>query len=104
MMALELRPNCENCDVDLVPAASNAMICSFECTFCSDCVADVLDNVCPNCGGGVQARAVRPSTDWKNGNCLENHPAATARRHRPIDVDAHRVFAANIAFVVPSER
>jgi hypothetical protein len=51
-MALELRPNCECCDRDLPPASTLARICTFECTFCADCVDNVLFNVCPNCGGG----------------------------------------------------
>src|ERR1700724_1173478 len=37
-MALELRPNCEYCDWDLPPASELARICSYECTFCADCV------------------------------------------------------------------
>jgi uncharacterized protein len=53
-MALELRPNCEYCDIDLPPASADARICSYECTFCADCVADKLHNVCPNCGGGLR--------------------------------------------------
>lgn len=58
-MALELRPNCECCDRDLAPDNRDAMICSFECTFCVDCVTGVLDGACPNCGGepGSQARS-----------------------------------------------
>ena len=51
-MALELRPNCECCDRNLPPASTLARICSYECTFCADCVEHVLANVCPNCGGG----------------------------------------------------
>ncbi|MBV1907953.1 MAG: DUF1272 domain-containing protein [Kangiellaceae bacterium] len=39
---LELRPNCECCDKDLPPESVDALICSYECTFCSDCVEDVL--------------------------------------------------------------
>ena len=35
---LALRPNCECCDKDLPPQATDAMICTFECTFCRDCV------------------------------------------------------------------
>ena len=54
-MALELRPNCECCDKDLPPDATDARICTFECTFCAECVDNVLMNVCPNCG---QAAAV----------------------------------------------
>ena len=45
---LELRPVCEHCNKPLAPASRDARICSFECTFCADCVETVLDNVCPN--------------------------------------------------------
>ncbi|HEX9591722.1 MAG TPA: DUF1272 domain-containing protein, partial [Bradyrhizobium sp.] len=55
-MALQLRPNCEYCDKDLPPASMEARICSYECTFCADCVENRLHNVCPNCGGGFVAR------------------------------------------------
>ena len=61
-MALELRPNCEFCDVDLPPNSVDAWICSYECTFCSDCVEHKLHNVCPNCGRGFAPRPIRPST------------------------------------------
>jgi uncharacterized protein len=56
-MALQLRPNCEYCDKDLPPNAVDARICSYECTFCADCVDNKLHNVCPNCGGGFVAAA-----------------------------------------------
>jgi uncharacterized protein len=102
-MALDLRPICENCGDALPPSASNAMICSFECTFCSACV-DLLQNVCPNCGGGFSARPVRPATDWKNGNNLTNHPASSVQRHRPVDLDAHRKFAESIHGIPSAER
>ncbi|TDO98656.1 DUF1272 domain-containing protein [Marinomonas balearica] len=49
---LELRANCECCDKDLSPDVTDAMICSYECTYCRSCVESVLENVCPNCGGG----------------------------------------------------
>ena len=62
-MALELRPNCEFCDVDLPPNSVDAWICSYECTFCSDCVEHKLHNVCPNCGGGFAPRPIRPATE-----------------------------------------
>jgi hypothetical protein len=58
---LELRPNCECCDKDLPPDAADAMICSFECTFCRDCVDVRLGGLCPNCGGNFTARPVRPA-------------------------------------------
>ena len=44
---LELRPNCEYCDKDLPPDSLEAMICTYECTYCRDCVEGVLRNVCP---------------------------------------------------------
>ncbi len=72
-MALELRPNCECCDRDLAPDSRDAMICSFECTFCVDCVTDVLGGACPNCGGELVRRPVRPAAK------LVNNPASTKR-------------------------
>ena len=57
---LELRPSCECCDKDLPPAATDAMICTFECTFCRDCVDNRLKGVCPNCGGNFSQRPIRP--------------------------------------------
>jgi uncharacterized protein len=102
-MALELRPNCEHCASDLPPGATNAMICSFECTFCSDCV-DELANVCPNCGGGFTPRPIRPSTNWRGDNDLSHHPPSTTIRHRPVDLEAHRTFADSIAPIAPSAR
>src|SRR5437763_12262135 len=78
-MALQLRPNCEYCDKDLPPNATEARICSYECTFCADCVDTVLFNVCPNCGGGFAPRPIRPATERRPGVCLANQPASTQR-------------------------
>ena len=58
---LELRPNCECCDRDLPPASADARICTFECTFCATCAEDVLAGICPNCGGNLVARPIRPA-------------------------------------------
>ena len=74
---LQLRPNCECCNVDLPPAASNARICSFECTFCADCVDTRLLGVCPNCGGGFVPRPIRPAGK------LANNPPSTTRVFKP---------------------
>lgn len=57
---LELRPNCECCGKDLLPDA-DARICTFECTFCADCADGTLHGVCPNCGGNLVERPVRPA-------------------------------------------
>ena len=43
---LELRPNCEWYDKDLPPDLSDARICSYECTYCAECVANVVHDVC----------------------------------------------------------
>jgi hypothetical protein len=77
---LALRPNCELCDVDLPPDAVHARICSYECTFCATCVADVLQDVCPNCGGGFVPRPVRPRGAWRPGTGLDHDPPDTRRR------------------------
>ncbi len=63
---LQLRPNCECCNTDLPPAALNARICSFECTFCADCADTRLQGICPNCGGELVRRPVRPRATWTN--------------------------------------
>jgi uncharacterized protein len=101
---LELRPTCEHCNRALPPDSTEARICSYECTFCAPCVAEVLGNVCPNCAGGFAPRPVRPSRDWKDGNFLGKDPAGTRVRHRPVDPIAHARFAAAIRDVPPHRR
>ncbi len=70
---LELRPNCELCDKDLPPSSTGALICSFECTFCKACAESKLNFICPNCGGNLVARPVRPAQK------LIHYPASTPR-------------------------
>ena len=101
---LELRPTCEHCAKALPPAALDARICSFECTFCVDCVDGVLGNVCPNCGGGFAPRPVRPLNDWKGGNCLGHYPASTSVKERPVDSRHHAQFAATVGSIAPHLR
>jgi hypothetical protein len=101
---LELRPTCEHCNKALPPNAVDAMICSFECTFCSDCVDTVIENVCPNCGGGFTRRPVRPSKNLKNEAFLGKYPASSKVKHRPVDVTGHRAFAAPIKSISPVDR
>jgi hypothetical protein len=71
---LELRPNCECCDRDLPPEATNAMICTFECTFCRECADGVLGGRCPNCGGNLVSRPIRPAA------ALAKFPASATRK------------------------
>lgn len=74
---LQLRPNCECCDVDLPPHSTEATICSFECTFCARCTQLKLAGRCPNCGGELVARPRRPAEK------LTNNPASTERVYKP---------------------
>ncbi|MFO0997499.1 MAG: DUF1272 domain-containing protein [Alphaproteobacteria bacterium] len=74
---LELRPNCECCDKDLPPESREAMICTYECTFCRSCAESVLFGTCPNCGGELVRRPVRPPS------MLAKHPASTKRVVKP---------------------
>jgi hypothetical protein len=74
---LELRPNCECCDKDLPPDSMAAFICTFECTFCRDCAETTLMRVCPNCGGELVRRPVRPAGK------LAKYPASTKRVLKP---------------------
>ncbi|HLD10415.1 MAG TPA: DUF1272 domain-containing protein [Methylophilaceae bacterium] len=101
---LELRPTCENCNKLLLPDSTEAMICSFECTFCSTCVEQILGNVCPNCGGGFCPRPIRPATNWKGDNFLGVYPASTTVKYRPVDPSAHAQFAAAIGKLAPEKR
>jgi hypothetical protein len=101
---LELRPRCENCNAALPPDSVEARICSFECTFCAPCVDTVLENVCPNCGGGFTPRPVRPKTDWKNHNDVGTYPPTTKVVHRPVDRVAHAAFAARVKTTAPEDR
>ena len=101
---LKLRPTCENCNRALPPDAADAMICSFECTFCADCVANVLHNVCPNCGGGFEKRPVRPARDRKGGNDIQHYPPSPDVRHRPVDHAKHEAFSRSLRLLDPAKR
>jgi len=75
---LTLKPNCECCDKDLPPHTPDAMICSFECTFCTDCVSTRLaGGRCPNCGGELVRRPIRPAA------MLAKYPASRQRVRKP---------------------
>jgi hypothetical protein len=101
---LELRPTCENCNKALPPASLEARICSYECTFCATCAEDILENVCPNCGGGFAPRPIRPSRNWKANNFLGSDPASATVRHRPVDAAAHADLAERLRTIPPQNR
>ncbi len=70
---LSMRPCCECCGKDLPPSAVDAVICSFECTFCEACAAERLGGHCPNCQGELVRRPTRAA------HLLARFPADTAR-------------------------
>ncbi len=74
---LELRPGCECCNRDLPPDSTEALICTFECTFCAACAQDRLGGICPNCGGELVRRPRRPAAK------LARNPASTTRVFKP---------------------
>ena len=74
---LQLRPNCECCNRDLPPQSPDAVICSFECTFCRDCAVGILHGRCPNCGGELVPRPRRP------GEKLAKFPPSAERIYKP---------------------
>ena len=80
---LEIRPTCENCNKSLPFDSNEAMICTFECTFCKGCVENVLLNICPNCGGNFVERPIRPK------HLLEKHPVSIKEVYKPVDIEAH---------------
>lgn len=78
---LEIRPNCEHCNKDLPNTSTNAMICSYECTYCKHCALEVFENVCPSCSGNFVQRPIRPKKE------IESHPALTKRIFKPKDLE-----------------
>ncbi len=91
---LELRPSCEHCDKPLPPDSTEARICSFECTFCADCVAHVLQGVCPNCGAGFVPRPIRLASGGVADNDLAHYPASSKRVFKPVDPLRHAALLA----------
>jgi uncharacterized protein len=103
-MALQLRPNCEYCDKDLPPNATEARICSYECTFCADCVENKLHNVCPNCGGGFVPRPIRPATERRPGVCVQKQLPSDKRVHLKYSFEDIAAHSARLRDVPPEER
>jgi hypothetical protein len=101
---LELRPNCELCDKDLLPDAADARIYSYECTFCADCAESALHNVCPNCGSAFVPRPIRPSRDWRSETGLGFDKPGAKRRHTRYSRDELEAFSAGIRSIPPANR
>ena len=95
---LEIRPVCENCGKSLPNESDEAMICTFECTFCNECVENTLRNVCPNCGGGFERRPTRPVRS------LEKYPAKVEPFVQPIDAQKFKQLQEKTGHIDPRKR
>ena len=95
---LEIRPICENCGKSLPNNSTEAMICTFECTFCRDCVENILFNVCPNCGGGLEKRPVRPTA------LLTKYPPKTDKLLKPVEAEKFAEILEKYQDILPNER
>jgi hypothetical protein len=95
---LEIKPVCENCSKLLSYDSTEAMVCTFECTFCKACVENVLFNVCPNCGGGFEKRPVRPS------RLLEKYPPTKTEYIKPVDKEAFKKLLDQYKEISPEKR
>ncbi|WP_340075507.1 DUF1272 domain-containing protein [Leptobacterium sp. I13] len=95
---LEIRQNCENCGTSLPVTSTKAMICSYECTFCRTCVNTILQNVCPNCGGGFEKRPIRPKSQ------LEKYPPKEGQIYKPVDMKKFEVLMESNKNKAPEER
>ncbi|WP_317169684.1 DUF1272 domain-containing protein [Saonia flava] len=42
---MEIRTNCENCRSPLPNDSSEAMICTYECTFCKECGGYIIERL-----------------------------------------------------------
>jgi hypothetical protein len=101
---LEIRPNCEYCDKNLPADSVEAMICTYECTFCRECVEDILENVCPNCGGNFSPRPIRPKVARRTGLSTEHQPPSEKRVNTKYSLDELTEFSAAAKHIAPENR
>ena len=101
---LKLHPNCECCDKDLPPDSIQAHICSYECTFCTECVEGILQNVCPNCGGGFVPRPIRPKTERRSGTSIAHQPASIQRIYTQYSQAELTEFCDSVKDIAPRDR
>jgi hypothetical protein len=95
---LEIRPICEHCAKSLPNETEEAMICTIECTFCKDCVENILENVCPNCGGGFEKRPIRPKK-W-----LLKYPSKKEQLLKPVSLIEFEVLKSINKDLEPNKR
>ena len=95
---LEIRPNCEHCNKDLPNTSTEAMICSFECTYCKECALEIFENVCPNCSGNFVERPIRPQKH------MEKYPASTKEVFKPKDLEKSKINLTKYKNISPKKR
>jgi hypothetical protein len=95
---LEIRPICENCEKSLPNNSTEAMICTFECTYCRDCVENILFNVCPNCGGGFEKRPTRPK------ELLAKYPPKIEELLKPLNEEKFATLLEKYRKIEPNQR
>jgi len=95
---LEIRPNCEHCGKDLPNTSTEAMICSFECTYCKECAIEIFKNVCPTCAGNFIERPIRPS------KMIEKYPASTTKTFKPKNLEKANKLSDKFKGIVPEKR
>lgn len=95
---LEIRPNCEHCKKELPNTSTEAMICSFECTYCKTCALEIFKNVCPSCSGNFVERPIRPK------KYLEKHPVSKLIVFNPKDLERAKIKSDKYKNIHPTER
>ncbi len=95
---LEIRPNCEHCNKSLSNTSTEAMICSFECTYCRKCAITIFENVCPSCAGNFVPRPIRPS------KMVEKYPVSTTKVFVPKDLEKAKRLSDKFKHIVPEKR
>lgn len=95
---LEIRPNCEHCGKALPNTSEEAMICSFECTYCKFCAINLFENVCPNCGGDFQIRPIRSKI------MVRKYPPKIEPLHDPKSDSLINKMKSKYKHIIPSER
>ncbi len=70
---LIMKPNCEHCGKMLSIESDEAMICSYECTYCSNCAKKLFSSICPNCGGNFEKRPKRIKSEMISNPIKTNY-------------------------------
>ena len=95
---LEIRPNCEHCNKELPYNSTEAMICSFECTYCKTCALEIFKNVCPSCSGNFVERPIRSS------KMIQKYPASDKKIFKPKDLQTANMNTKKFEGIPPEKR